>query len=80
LEKEMISLFFNTFKVLCFEFLVRSYAQHFTDLVVITERIEQAIGLGKIADPTEKNSFTRKKKETEVHNTEGGYKSKRNNY
>ena len=59
LEKEMISLFSNTFKAPYFEYLVRSSAQHFTDLVVIAERIEQAIGLGKIANPTKKNGFTR---------------------
>jgi hypothetical protein len=58
LEKEMISLFSNSFKAPYFEYLVRSSAQHFTDLVVIAERIEQAIGLGKIANPTEKNGFT----------------------
>jgi len=38
--------------------LVRSSAQYFTDLVVIAKRIEQAIGLGKITNPTEKNGFT----------------------
>jgi hypothetical protein len=65
LEKEMISLFSNTFKAPYFEYLVRSSAQHFTDLVVIAERIEQAIGLGKIVDPTEKNGFTEKGKDTE---------------
>ena len=54
----MINLFCNTFKALCFEYLARSSAQHFTGLVVIAERIEQAIGLGKIANPTEKNGFT----------------------
>ncbi|XP_073264521.1 uncharacterized protein [Populus alba] len=58
LEKEMITLFSDTFKAPYFEYLVRSSAQHFTDLVVIAERIEQAIGLGKIANPTEKNGFT----------------------
>ncbi|KAJ6952774.1 hypothetical protein NC653_041800 [Populus alba x Populus x berolinensis] len=58
LEKEMISLFSNTFKAPYFEYLVRSSAQYFTDLVVVAERIEQAIGLGKIANPTEKNGFT----------------------
>jgi hypothetical protein len=58
LEKEMISLFSNSFKAPYFEYLVRSSAQHFTDLVVIAERIEQAIGLGKIANLTEKNDFT----------------------
>jgi hypothetical protein len=58
LEKETISLFSNSFKALYFEYLVRSSAQYFTDLVVIAERIEQAIGLGKIANLTEKNGFT----------------------
>jgi hypothetical protein len=61
LEKEMISLFSNTFKAPYFEYLVRSSAQHFTDLVVIAERIEQAIGLGKIIDPTEKERLHWKK-------------------
>jgi len=57
LEKEIINLFVNTFKAPYFEYLVGSFAQHFTDLVVITERIEQAIRIGKIADPIEKNGF-----------------------
>jgi hypothetical protein len=57
LEKKMISLFSNTFKAPYFEYLVKSSAQHFTDLVVTAERIEQDIGLGKIADPTEKEQF-----------------------
>jgi len=57
LKKEMISLFSNIFKALYFEYLVRSSAQHFIDLVVIAERIEQAIGIGKIADPIENNDF-----------------------
>ena len=57
----MINLFVNTNKALYFEYLVRSSAQHFTDLVGIAKRIEQAIGLGKIADLTEKNGFGWKK-------------------
>jgi hypothetical protein len=61
LEKEMINLFVNTFKAPYFEYLVGSSAQHFTDLVVIAERIEQATGLGKISDPTKKNDFGWKK-------------------
>jgi hypothetical protein len=65
LEKEMISLFSNTFKAPYFEYLVRSFAQHFTNLVVIAKRIEQAIGLGKIANPIEKNGFMGKGKDTE---------------
>jgi hypothetical protein len=74
LEKEMISLFSNTFKALYFEYLVRSFAQHFTNLVVIAESIEQAIGLGKIVDPTEKNSFTEKGKDIEG-GCQGTYRS-----
>jgi len=74
LEKEMISLFSNTFKAPYFEYLVRSSAQHFTDLIVIAERIEQAIGLGKIADPTKKNGFTEKGKDTEGGG-QGSYRS-----
>ena len=58
----MINLFVNTFKAPYFEYLVRSSTQHFTDLVVIAKRIEQAIGLGKIVDPTKKNGFTEKRK------------------
>jgi hypothetical protein len=65
LEKEMIKLFVNTIKAPYFEYLVGSSVQHFTDLVVIAKRIEQAIGLGKIVDPTEKNGFTEKGKDTE---------------
>jgi hypothetical protein len=61
LEKEMISLFSNTFKAPYFEYLVGSSAQHFTNLVVIAERIEQAIGIGKIVDPIEKNGFSWKR-------------------
>jgi len=57
LKKEMISLFSNIFKAPYFEYLVRSPAQHFINLVVIAERIEQAIGIGKIADPIENNDF-----------------------
>jgi hypothetical protein len=57
LEKEMINLFVSTFKAPYFEYLVGSSAQHFTDLVVIAKRIEQAIGIGKIPDPIENNDF-----------------------
>jgi len=68
-KKEMINLFLNTFKTLYFKYLVRSSAQCFIELVIIVERIEQAIGLGKIVDPTVKKNFTGKIKETKVHNT-----------
>jgi hypothetical protein len=74
LEREMISLFSNTFKAPYFEYLVKSSAQHFTDLVVIAERIEQAIGLGKIANPIEKNDFNEKGKDTEG-GCQGTYRS-----
>jgi hypothetical protein len=54
--------------------LVRSFTQHFTDLIVIAERIEQVIGLGKIVDPTEKNDFIEKGKDTEGGG-QGSYRS-----
>jgi hypothetical protein len=46
--------------------------------VATAKRIEQVVRLERIADSTEKKSLTRKKKETEVHNIEGGYKGKKN--
>jgi len=61
LKKEIINLFSNTFKNLYFEYLVGSSAQHFSDLIVIAERIKQVIWLGKIADSTEEKGFARKK-------------------
>jgi len=70
----MISFFSNTFKTSYFEYLVRSFAQHFTDLIVIAERIEQAIELGKIVDPNKKNDFTEKGKDTEG-GSQGSYRS-----
>jgi len=69
-EREMTGLFSNTFKAPYFEYLVGSAAQNFSDLVVIAERIEQAVRTGRIVDPTEKRGFIGKRKETEVHNVE----------
>jgi hypothetical protein len=80
LEKEMINLFVSTFKAPYFEYLVGSSAQHFSSLVAIAERIEQAICLGRIADSTKEKCFTREKKETEVYNIEGDYKGERKSY
>jgi len=57
LEKEMINLFVNAFKAPYFEYLVGSYAQYFSNLVAIAERIEQAIHLGRVADLTEMKTF-----------------------
>jgi hypothetical protein len=59
----MISLFSTTFKAPYFEYLVRSSTQHFTDLVVIAERIEKVIELCKIVNSIEEKGFTGKKKE-----------------
>ena len=80
LEKEMISLFCNTFKAPYFEYLVGSFAQRFSDLVDIAERIEQAIRLERIVDSNEEKSFTGKRKETELHKIKSGYKGERKNY
>ena len=53
----MINLFVNTFKALYFEYLVGSSTQHFYNLVVIAEMIEQVIRLGRVANSTEKKTF-----------------------
>jgi len=80
LEKEMVTLFSNTFKSPYFEHLVGSSAQYFYDVVTIAERIEQAIRMGRMLEPTEKKGLTGKKKDSEVNNVEGVYKGKKKNY
>jgi hypothetical protein len=54
--------------------------QHFSNLVVIAKRIEKVIRIGKILDLNEKKGFTGWRKETEVHNVEGGCKGKKITY
>jgi len=80
LEKEMIGLFSNTFKAPYFEYLVGSAAQSFSDLVVIAERIEQAIRMGRITNPSEKRGFVGRKKEADIHNVEGEGKGRKDNF
>jgi len=80
LEIEMINLFVNTFKTSYFEYLIGSSTQNFFDLVVVAERIEQAIRLGKIVDSTDEKSFTWERKEIKVHNIKGDYKGERKSY
>jgi hypothetical protein len=77
LEKEMVTLFSNTFKSPYFEHLVGSSAQHFYDAVTIAERIEQTIKIGRMLEPTEKKGFTGEKKDSEVNNVEEGYNGKK---
>jgi hypothetical protein len=61
--------------------LVWITTQHFTNLVIVAERIEQAIRIGKIADPSKKMGFTIRKKEAKVHHVKGGgYKGKNKIY
>lgn len=45
-KKEMASLFINNFKTPYFKFKIGSTTQHFTNLVVVAERIGQAIEVG----------------------------------
>jgi hypothetical protein len=71
LEKEMTGLFSNTFKALYFEYLVGSAAHNFSDLVVIAERIEQAVRTGRIMDPTKKRGFFGKKKKQKFTMSKG---------
>jgi hypothetical protein len=56
---------------------VGNLAQHFYDIVTITERIEQVIRMERTLEPTEKKGFTRKKKDSKVNNVEEGYKDKK---
>lgn len=54
--------------------------QYFTDLIVIAERIEQAVRGSKILDPSKKKGFDRRKKEIEVYNIKDeNYKGKKKN-
>jgi hypothetical protein len=69
LKKEMINIFSNTFKALYFEYLIESFAQYFSDLVIIAERIEQAIWLSKIANLNEEKCFTRRRKKRKLRLT-----------
>jgi hypothetical protein len=78
LEKEMVTLFANTFKALYYKHLMGSSAQHFNDAIVIAKRIKQEIRAGRISKPIEKKGFTRRKNDAEVSNMEERYKSKRN--
>jgi hypothetical protein len=78
LEKEMVTLFANTFKSLYNEHLMGSSAQYFYDIVVIVEIIKQGIKAGRISKSTENKGFTRRRNDIEVSNVEVGYKSKKN--
>jgi hypothetical protein len=73
----MVTLFANTFKAPYYEYLIGSSSQHFYDAVRITERIEQGIKAGRIAEPLEKKGFIGRKRESDVNNLKGGYKGKR---
>jgi hypothetical protein len=66
----MVTLFINTFKSLYYEHLIGRSSQHFYDVVVIAERIQQGIRAGRISKPTEKKGFTKRKKDVEVSNVE----------
>jgi hypothetical protein len=56
----MVNLFSNTFEDPYFDYLISDLAQHFTGIVLMTERIEQVIRAGRIT--VEKN-----KEDNEVH-------------
>ncbi|XP_061951881.1 uncharacterized protein LOC133674685 [Populus nigra] len=76
IETEMVTLFANTFKAPYYEHLMGSSAQHFYDVVRITERIEQGIKAGRIIKPLETKGFIGRKMEGPVNNFEGGSNSK----
>jgi len=59
----MANLFSNTFKALYFKHLVGTTTQHFINIVIVVERIKQAITVSKIIDPSKKKYFTGIEKE-----------------
>jgi spore germination protein GerM len=77
LEKEMVTLFVNTFKSLYNQHLMGSYAQYFYDIVVIVEIIKQGIKAGRKSKYAE-NKITRRRNDIKVSNVEEWYKSKKN--
>jgi hypothetical protein len=80
IETKMVTLFANTFKAPYYQHLMGSSSQHFYDVVRVAERIEQGIKVGYIVEPLKKKCFTRRKKEGDVNNLEGGYKGTKVNY
>jgi hypothetical protein len=62
LNKEMITLFANMLKVLYYEHVMGSLAYQFTNIVTITERIEQGVMSGRISVSLEKEGFRGEKK------------------
>ncbi|KAJ6925557.1 hypothetical protein NC651_010063 [Populus alba x Populus x berolinensis] len=76
IETEMVTLFANTFKAPYYKHLMGSSAQHFYDVVRITERIEQGIKAGCIIEPLETKGFFGRKLKGPVNNFEGGSNDK----
>jgi hypothetical protein len=72
----MVTLFTNTLKDLYYEHVMSSSTQQFTDVVVVTERIEQGVKNGRISEPMEKRGFEGKRKE--VDHVEGSYRGRKN--
>jgi len=70
----MVSLFANTLKAPYNEHVMGNSAQQFTDVMVVCERIEQGVKIGRISAPTEKRGFERK----EVYHIKDGYRGKKN--
>ena len=61
LEKEMVNLFANNFKSPYYEHLMGCSIQHFYDVVVIVERIEQRIRADIISEPPKKGGLLGRK-------------------
>jgi hypothetical protein len=59
----MANLFSNTFKALYFKHLVGTTTQHFINIMIVVERIKQAITVGKIIDLSKKKCFAGMEKE-----------------
>ena len=62
LDKEMVTLFANTLRAPYYEHVMGRSAKMFIDVIVVVERIEQGIRIGRVPAPVEKNSFEVKRK------------------
>jgi hypothetical protein len=58
-NKKNITAFSNTFKTLCFEYLVNSITQHFINIVVVVERIEQTVRARRFSNISKVNQRKR---------------------
>jgi hypothetical protein len=65
-KRKWLIFFSNTFNEPYFDYLLGAPAKHFIDIVIVAERIEQAIKTNKIIDKKKRGGLGRKK-DNKVH-------------